>query len=286
MARAAALAARGRSEAALAALAGASSPGARVLAIRCQLELGRLGAARAALRGCEEMPLAPGELAELAEIASRVYASHGKPGRAGYWIRRALDETGGDPGASLLARLAAAGAAWDRGDGEALERFLEAARGALDDPGLAWRWRQLRALQAGGEGDPGGGGGRGGAGHPRRPAAADPASGGGAVERPRLRPRPARRPRRGRAGLPPRGASGGGLRRPPQVDPRPLQRGRDPGAPGADGRRARDRRPLGEREPPLRQPARLRSGRRAVGPLRDGPGAAGGGPRRLPRRAG
>jgi len=151
--RAAALAARGRSEAALAALADLGSPGARVLALRCQLELGRLGAARAALRGFEEMPLAPGEVAELAEIASRVYASHGKPGRAGYWIRRALDETGGDPQALLLARLAAAGAAWDRGDADALERFLEAARGALDDPALAWRWHQLRALRAGDAGD-------------------------------------------------------------------------------------------------------------------------------------
>ena len=151
--RAAALAARGRSAAALALLGDLGSPGARVLAVRCQLELGRLGAARAALRGCEEMPLAPIGVAELAEIASRVYANHGKPGRAGYWIRRALDETGGDPQASLLARLAAAGAAWDRGDTEALERFLESSRGALDDPGLAWRWHQLRALRAGDAGD-------------------------------------------------------------------------------------------------------------------------------------
>ncbi|HEY3566772.1 MAG TPA: sigma 54-interacting transcriptional regulator [Thermoanaerobaculia bacterium] len=151
--RAAALAARGRSEAALALLGDLDSPGARVLAVRCQLELGRLGAARAALRGFEEVPLAPMEVAELAEIASRVYASHGRPGRAGYWIRRALDETGGDPQACLLARLAAAGAAWDRRDAGAVDRFLEVARGALDDPGLAWRWHQLRALQAGDAGD-------------------------------------------------------------------------------------------------------------------------------------
>ncbi len=150
---AAALAALGRREAALEALAGLPSAAARVLAARCQLELGRLGAARIALRGFEERPLAPGEVAELAEIASRVYASHGKPGRAGYWVRRALDETAGDPRAAILARLAAAGAAWDRQDAAALERFLEAARGALDDPDLAWRWHQLRALQAGGAGD-------------------------------------------------------------------------------------------------------------------------------------
>ncbi len=151
--RATALAALGRREAALEALAGLSSPAARVLAIRCQLELGRLGAARIALCGFEEAALAPAEVAELAEIASRVYASHGKPERAGYWIRRALDETSGDPRATLLARLAAAGAAWDRQDAGALERFLAASRSALDDPGLAWRWHQLRALQAGGAGD-------------------------------------------------------------------------------------------------------------------------------------
>ena len=151
--RATALAALGHREAALEALAGLFSAAARVLATRCQLELGRLGAARTALRGFEEAALAPGEVAELAEIASRVYASHGKPERAGYWIRRALDETAGDPRAALLARLAAAGAAWDRQDADALERFLRASRGALDDPGLAWRWHQLRALQAGGAGD-------------------------------------------------------------------------------------------------------------------------------------
>ena len=151
--RATALAALGRREAALEALAGSPAAAARVLATRCQLELGRLGAARTSLRGFEEAELAPAEVAELAEIASRVYASHGKPERAGYWIRRALDETSGDPRAALLARLAAAGAAWDRQDADALERFLRASRGALDDPGLAWRWHQLRALQAGGAGD-------------------------------------------------------------------------------------------------------------------------------------
>jgi two-component system NtrC family response regulator len=151
--RAAAQAALGRREAALESLAGEGSPPARALAARCQLEIGRLAAARATLRGLEEAYLAPAELAEVAEIAARVHASHGKPGRAGFWIRRALDETAGDPRAALLARLAAAGAAWDRHDREAMGRLLEATRSALDDPGLAWRWHQLRALQAGADGD-------------------------------------------------------------------------------------------------------------------------------------
>jgi DNA-binding NtrC family response regulator len=153
LARAMELAARGRGEAALEALAGLTSTAARTLAARCQLELGRLDAARSLLRGLEEARLAPAELAEVAEIASRVHANHGKPGRAGFWIRRALDETAGDLRAATLARLAAAGAAWDRGDRETLDRLLEATREAVRDPGLApglaWRWHQLRSLRAG-----------------------------------------------------------------------------------------------------------------------------------------
>ena len=283
--RAAALAALGRREAALAALAGLGSAAARALAARCQLELGRLGAARATLKAFEDVPLAPAEVAELAEVAARVYASHGKPGRAGYWIRRALDETAGWPQAALLARLAAAGAAWDRGDEAALERFLAAAEGALNDPGLAWRWHQLRALQAGGEGD---------------------LDGAAAAAARAIRAGRRRLTRRQAAGLwndlgfarARRGDLAGAeraflhaarlearLRRPAQIDAHPLQRRRDPAAPGADRRRAGDRRPLGEREPALRQPPRPRSGRRALGALRADPGAPIRRPRRLPCRS-
>jgi two-component system NtrC family response regulator len=146
--RAAALMSRGRFEPALEALAGLGSPAARALAARCHLDLGQLGAARAALRDLEDASLPPRLVAELAEIASRIHANHGKPGRAGFWIRRALDETAGDPRASSQARLAAAGAAWDRNDLAAMDRFLEAARPALDDPDLAWRWHHARALRA------------------------------------------------------------------------------------------------------------------------------------------
>jgi DNA-binding NtrC family response regulator len=144
--RAAALAARGRAETALEALAGLDSPPARALAAHCLHDLGRLAAARAMLRSLEEERLEPVQVAGLADLAARVHASHGRPGRAGFWVRRALDESEGDPHATLHARLAAAGAAWDRGDFEALERFLASARGALGEPALEWRWRQLRAL--------------------------------------------------------------------------------------------------------------------------------------------
>jgi transcriptional regulator with AAA-type ATPase domain len=153
--RATALAALGRFEAALEGLSGLSSPSARALAARCQLDLGQLAAAQVTLRGLEDVSLAPEQVAELAEVAARVEANRGEPGRAGFWVRRALDETQGDPRAALLARLAAAGAAWDRRDATAMERLLEQARTALGDPDLAWRWHQLRALRAGD--DPGGG---------------------------------------------------------------------------------------------------------------------------------
>jgi DNA-binding NtrC family response regulator/tetratricopeptide (TPR) repeat protein len=153
--RSAALIAMGRFGAALEGLAGLASPSARTLAASCQRDLGQLGAAQATLRALEDAPLEPDQVAELAEIAARVEANRGEPGRAGFWIRRALDETEDDPPAALRARLAAAGAAWDRCDFGAMRRLLEQARPALDDPDLAWRWHQLRALQAGG--DPGGG---------------------------------------------------------------------------------------------------------------------------------
>jgi DNA-binding NtrC family response regulator len=153
--RATALAALGRFEAALEGLAGLSSPAARAFAAHCQLDLGQLAAAQATLRGLEDAPLAPEQVADLAEVAARVEANLGEPVRAGFWIRRALDETDGDPRAALLARLAAAGAAWDRRDVTAMQRLLEQARPALRDPDLAWRWHQLRALRAGE--DPGGG---------------------------------------------------------------------------------------------------------------------------------
>ncbi len=145
---AAALTVLGRFAAALAALSGLRSPAARVLAVRCQLDLGQLGAARATLRGLAEVSLSPGQAAELAEIASRIYANHGKPGQAGEWIQRALAGADGDRRAALQARLAAAGAAWDRGDLSAMDGFLEESRPALEEPDLAWRWHNVRALRA------------------------------------------------------------------------------------------------------------------------------------------
>src|SRR5215203_764016 len=80
---AAALECLGRFEAALETLSGLRCPAARALAARCQLGLGQLRAARATLLSLEDEPLEPGQVASLAEIASRVHANRGKPGRAG-----------------------------------------------------------------------------------------------------------------------------------------------------------------------------------------------------------
>jgi DNA-binding NtrC family response regulator len=145
---AAAQASLGRFEAALQTLSALGSPSVRALAVRCQLDLGQLGAARSTLRSLENVSLTPPEVAELAEIASRVYANRGKPGRAMFWVRRALAAADGDERVALQSSLAAAGAAWDRNDLPAMDRFLEQARPALEMPDLAWRWHHVRALRA------------------------------------------------------------------------------------------------------------------------------------------
>ncbi|HSF38785.1 MAG TPA: sigma 54-interacting transcriptional regulator [Thermoanaerobaculia bacterium] len=143
-----ALFALGRFEAARETLAGLGSVPARALALRCHLLLGQLGAARVALLKLEREALAPDVLADLAEIAARVFANGDEPERAGRWVRRALRETSGGR-AALRAWLVAADAAWDRGDAAAMDLWLEKARGALSDPELAWRWHHARSLRAG-----------------------------------------------------------------------------------------------------------------------------------------
>ena len=146
----AALARAGRSRAALAAwrVRPPRSAEERGLRLRCQVRLGRLGAARAALRRLEEAPLAPDELVDLAEIASRVLANNAEPERVVRWVERALaaGREAGPPYAQR-AELLAAEAAWDRQDAAAMDRHLEAAREALDEPALAWRWHHVAALR-------------------------------------------------------------------------------------------------------------------------------------------
>jgi two-component system NtrC family response regulator len=145
--RARTLAAVGRFEAALAALVGLDSPGALLARAECQLRLGQPGAALGALRGLQDARLSPEEAAILAEIAGRARANQGTAESALPWLRRALGAAGpvGSP-AGLRTRIAAAAAAWDRRDLDAMQRLLEESRPALDHSDLAWRWHQVCSL--------------------------------------------------------------------------------------------------------------------------------------------
>jgi len=146
--RARALTALGRFEAALAALTGLGSPAALLARAEAQLRLGELHAVLSALRELKEDRLSPDEAAEMADVAARAFANNKTPEEAVPWLRRALT-TAGSAGtrAGLLARIAAAAAAWDRRDLPVMDRLLDESRAALDDPDLAWRWHQVRAYR-------------------------------------------------------------------------------------------------------------------------------------------
>ena len=278
-----ALAALGRYERALEALADARPAPARALKAWCQLQLGRLGSALATLRRLEGLDLTAEEVVDAAEVAARALANAGEPERAAAWVERALAAARGPlrPRAELLAALAA----WDREDPPAMDRHLAAARPLAADAELAWRWHHAGALRAMAAGDGAAvvaAVSRALAGPPRP----DPHRGRGAVERPRLRPCPGRRPGRRGARLPPRRAPARRLRRAAQDDARAPQPGRDPAAPRPARRRARDPRAVGGREPAGRQPARPGPRPRALGAPGAGRGEAGRGARPLPRRRG
>ena len=136
------LADRGRTEAALALLEGQKSPAAETIRARCQLHLGQLGAVRATLRRLENATLTAEQAVELAEIAARVLANGGDAERAEPWIRKALDLAPDGP-LGARAGLAAALAAWDRGDLAEMDRWLKITKGS--EP---WRWHHARALRA------------------------------------------------------------------------------------------------------------------------------------------
>jgi len=153
-----ALAALGRFEAALGALAGLKPPAARLLRAECQAAMGQLGAAWTTLAGLRKAgldALGPEGAVEFAEIASRVLANRGGTRRVGAWLRRALALAESDPRTAWRARLVAALVAWDARKRPAMEEALEEAQGALaaGDTDLAWRWHHARALLASRDGD-------------------------------------------------------------------------------------------------------------------------------------
>jgi len=163
---AAAAAGLGRFEAALEVLVPCRTPAARLLRARCQLQLGRLGAARSTLRRLAALPLTPVMAIEAAEMAVRVFANSGEPNHVPQWVRRA-QAAARTASRSERARsfLVAAVAAWDRQELAAMDAPLEAARAALfdhggdpaadsADPGSAafiqalWRWHHACGLRA------------------------------------------------------------------------------------------------------------------------------------------
>ncbi|HXU45425.1 MAG TPA: sigma 54-interacting transcriptional regulator [Thermoanaerobaculia bacterium] len=138
----------GRYESALATLGEDRAVEARVLRVRCQLRLGRLGAVLSALRRLERAVHSPEITIELAEVATRAYANTGDPPAAVRWVERALAVAERHGPLAPRARILAALAAWDRRDLEAMDRELDLAVAARDDPRDAWRWHQARGLAA------------------------------------------------------------------------------------------------------------------------------------------
>ncbi len=124
---------------------------ARALRVRCLCRLGRLRAARRALDRLAGAGLPPAEVLAVAETAVPLLAASGAVKAAAAWVERAL--AAARPSQRPRADLLAAAAAWDRDRPEMARRHLERARPALDEPELAWRWHQVRALLAMSAGD-------------------------------------------------------------------------------------------------------------------------------------
>ncbi len=112
----------------------------------CQYYLGELNAAQATVRALADRALRPEQVVELAEIAVRLLAARGRRSEIRRWIARALANAEGK--VRLAAWIVAAGAAWDLGDLEAMDRYLTASRLARDDPELAGKWHHARGLRA------------------------------------------------------------------------------------------------------------------------------------------
>lgn len=140
------LIALGRYSQALAVLKGQKHLEARLLRARAQLYLGELGAAQATVRRLEEVSLSPEQTVELAEVAIRLFGKRGQRQEIREWAARGLAEARGK--LRLEALIVAAAGAWDCDDMEAMDRYLEQSREALEEPELAGRWHHVRGLRA------------------------------------------------------------------------------------------------------------------------------------------
>lgn len=143
----------GRGLSAATVLEGLAAPAARLLRARALLAAGQRHAAEKALQF--EAALFPALAIEKTDLEIRLLGGRGELEA----IRRKVVPllalaAEGAPAAGMTERLrleiwlVAAAAAWDCGDRAATEGYLEAAREATEDPDLAWRYHQLRALAA------------------------------------------------------------------------------------------------------------------------------------------
>ena len=137
---------------------GADTLEAELLRLRCRLLLGDLRAVSRRLKVLEDRVLDTRLTIDCAELAVRVAANRHRPKLADRWLERARAQSEAasedDPERARVLLLRAE-SAWDRGDLEAVgARLGEVERFGLDaHPGLAWRWHQVRGLQALAEGD-------------------------------------------------------------------------------------------------------------------------------------
>ena len=135
---------------------------ALLLRLWCQVYLGEIDAAIKTLRLAEKKldqatgkALSGEQLLRLGEVAIRVLAARRQDDAIGDWVARCHAAAKGrsQQHLELRAALLAAAASWDREDWSAMERHLEAAKGARDEDRLAGRWYHLSGLWARARGD-------------------------------------------------------------------------------------------------------------------------------------
>jgi DNA-binding NtrC family response regulator/tetratricopeptide (TPR) repeat protein len=136
----------GRFQSALSTLKGLTTPAARVLRLQCQVQLGRLRAARRSIGQLADLPLTPAELVEVAEVALRVCANQGDVDGTREWISRARSLRRGR--AASEARVVAAVGYWDLRDADRMARALEATVEPGRAGALSWAHHQARGLLA------------------------------------------------------------------------------------------------------------------------------------------
>lgn len=136
----------GRYSRALKVLKSQSTVEASILRAWCQHHLGELDAAQATVSRLARRDLPPLSTVEVAEVAIRVLGARGRRAAIQDWIGRLSAVAPGR--VRLRAAITAAGAAWDLGDIDAMDRYLEDSRAAREDAELAGKWHHMRGLRS------------------------------------------------------------------------------------------------------------------------------------------